>query len=129
VGIVTRDFYKMPVLVAFIIATVVMLTLLVFKRAIPKLYKSVGPILPLIAINSAVFGIILSNAELGYSFIRSMVNSVFASLGYVIVMLIMAGVRERIEYNDIPKPFEGMPILLITAGMMAVAFYGFIGLI
>lgn len=84
---------------------------------------------PLTAANSAVLGIILTNVQVGYSFLRSTVNSVCGCLGFAIAILILAGVRERIAFNDIPKSFEGIPILLVTGGLMAIAFYGFTGLL
>ncbi|MBR2755340.1 MAG: hypothetical protein IKD64_05940 [Lachnospiraceae bacterium] len=83
----------------------------------------------LVIINSAVLGIILNNVEVGYSFIRSTVFSIFGGVGFGIAMILMAGVREKIKYNDIPGPFEGVPILLVTAGLMSIAFYGFTGLL
>lgn len=88
-----------------------------------------GKLLPMILINSAVLGIILTNVQVGYSFLRSMVNSVCGGLGFAVSVLILAGVRERIAYNDVPKPFEGVPILLVVSGLMAIAFYGFTGLL
>lgn len=91
--------------------------------------KIYSQMLPLIIINSAVLGVILNNVQVGYSFLRSAVNSFCGSLGFAIAVIILAGVRERIRYNDVPKPFEGVPILLVTAGLMAIAFYGFTGLL
>ena len=91
--------------------------------------KIYGRILPLIVINSAVLGVILTNVQVGYSFLRSAVNSVCGGLGFAIAVIILAGVRERIAFNDVPKPFEGVPILLVTSGLMAIAFYGFTGLL
>ncbi len=86
-------------------------------------------ILPLVVINSAVLGVILMNVQVGYSFLRSAVNSVCGGLGFAIAVIILAGVRQRIAFNDVPKPFEGVPILLVTSGLMAIAFYGFTGLL
>ncbi len=91
--------------------------------------KIYGRILPLTLINSAVLGVILTNVQVGYSFLRSTVNSVCGGLGFAIAVIILAGVRERIAFNDVPKPFEGVPILLVTSGLMAIAFYGFTGLL
>ena len=91
--------------------------------------KTYSRILPLVVINSAVLGVILMNVQVGYSFLRSTVNSVCGGIGFAIAVIILAGVRERIAFNDVPKPFEGVPILLVTAGLMAIAFYGFTGLI
>lgn len=91
--------------------------------------KIYGRILPLTLLNSAVLGVILTNVQVGYSFLRSTVNSVCGGLGFAIAVIILAGVRERIAFNDVPKPFEGVPILLVTSGLMAIAFYGFTGLL
>lgn len=91
--------------------------------------QSYSRILPLIVINSAVLGIILMNVQVGYGFLRSTVNSVCGGLGFGVAVVILAGVRQKIAFNDIPKPFEGTPILLVTAGLMAIAFYGFTGLL
>lgn len=91
--------------------------------------KNEASLLPLILVNSAVLGVLLTNVQVGYSFLRSMVNSVCGALGFAVAVLILAGVRERIAYNDVPKPFEGVPILLVVCGLMAIAFYGFTGLL
>ena len=101
---------------------------LVKKISVPK-YEKLHPMLTLVIVNSAVLGIILNNVSVGYSFIRSTVFSIFGAIGFGIALILMAGVRERIRYNDVPGPFEGVPILLVTAALMAIAFYGFTGLI
>ena len=101
---------------------------LVKKISVPK-YVKLHPMLTLVIVNSAVLGIILNNVSVGYSFIRSTVFSIFGAIGFGIALILMAGVRERIRYNDVPGPFEGVPILLVTAALMAIAFYGFTGLI
>ena len=99
------------------------------KKISVHLYDHYKELLALVIINSAVLGIILNNVEVGYSFIRSTVFSIFGGVGFGIAMILMAGVREKIKYNDIPGPFEGVPILLVTAGLMSIAFYGFTGLL
>ena len=93
------------------------------------MYDHYRELMSLVLINSAVLGIILNNVVVGYSFIRSTVFAIFGSVGFGIAMIIMAGVREKITYNDVPQPFEGVPILLVTAGLMSIAFYGFTGLL
>ena len=103
--------------------------LFVMKKISVHLYDHYKELLALVIINSAVLGIILNNVEVGYSFIRSTVFSIFGGVGFGIAMILMAGVREKIKYNDIPGPFEGVPILLVTAGLMSIAFYGFTGLL
>lgn len=107
---------------------VIVLKALTDKAAVKKA-AVYSRLLPLVIINSAVLGIILTNVQVGYSFLRSAVNSLFGGLGFLLTVILLAGVRERIKYNDVPKPFEGVPILLVTAGLMAIAFYGFTGLI
>ncbi len=110
-------------------AALVWFVLFVMKKISVHLYDHYKELLALIIINSAVLGIILNNVEVGYSFIRSTVFSIFGGVGFGIAMILMAGVREKIKYNDIPGPFEGVPILLVTAGLMSIAFYGFTGLL
>ena len=94
-----------------------------------KTYLKYKSLFSMIAINSAVLGCIQNNIIVGYSFLRSMVNSFFGALGFGIVVILLTGIRERIQYNDIPRPFEGVPILLVSSGLMAIAFYGFTGMI
>ena len=110
-------------------AALVWFVLFVMKKISVHLYDHYKELLALVIINSAVLGIILNNVEVGYSFIRSTVFSIFGGVGFGIAMVLMAGVREKIKYNDIPGPFEGVPILLVTAGLMSIAFYGFTGLL
>lgn len=117
------------ILFLLIEAALVWLVLYAMKKISVNLYDHYKELLALIIINSAVLGIILNNVEVGYSFIRSTVFSIFGAVGFGIAMILMAGVREKIKYNDIPGPFEGVPILLVTAGLMSIAFYGFTGLL
>lgn len=117
------------ILFLLIEAAFVWLVLFGMKQISVKLYDHYKELLALVLINSAVLGIILNNVEVGYSFIRSTVFSIFGAVGFGIAMVIMASVREKIKYNDIPGPFEGVPILLVTAGLMSIAFYGFTGLL
>ena len=108
---------------------IVVVLIALVNRYFSEKRKVYGRILPLTLINSAVLGVILTNVQVGYSFLRSTVNSVCGGLGFAIAVIILAGVRERIAFNDVPKPFEGVPILLVTSGLMAIAFYGFTGLL
>ncbi len=110
---------------AIITAVLIMLT----KLRNSKRLAPYNRILPLVVINSAVLGVILTNVQVGYSFLRSTVNSVCGSIGFAIAVILLAGIREKIAYNDVPKPFEGVPILLVVSGLMAIAFYGFTGLL
>ena len=96
---------------------------------VPSLYKSLGVYLPLITTNCAVLGVALKNVTNEYNILESVVNGVATAIGFAIALVIMAGIREKIEYNDIPKPFRGSALVLITAGLMAMAFFGFSGVI
>ena len=95
----------------------------------PSLYNSLGVYLPLITTNCAVLGVALKNVQNGYGLVESVVYGVGISIGFFIAIVIMAGIRERIEFNELPKSFKGMPIVLVTAGLMAIAFIGFSGLL
>lgn len=117
------------ILFLLIVAALVWLILFLMKRISSKMYEHYKELMTLVLINSAVLGIILNNVTVGYSFIRSSVFAIFGALGFGIAMIIMAGVRDKIRYNDVPAPFEGVPILLVTAGLMSIAFYGFTGLL
>ena len=95
----------------------------------PGLYQALGVYLPLITTNCAVLGVALLNVQKDYGVLESVVNGFGTAIGFTIAIVIMAGIRERIEGNDIPKAFRGSPIILITAGLMAIAFFGFAGLL
>ena len=99
------------------------------KKSSPSLYKSLGVYLPLITTNCAVLGVALTNVQKDYGILPSVVNGFATAVGFTISIVILAGVRERIEYNDIPESFKGTPIVLVTAGLMAIAFMGFSGII
>jgi electron transport complex protein RnfA len=112
-----------------IIAALVQFVEMFLKRFVTSLYKSLGVYLPLITTNCAVLGVALTNVQKEYSILTSVVNGFATALGFTIAIVILAGIREKTEYNDVPKAFKGMPIVLITAGLMAIAFYGFQGLL
>ena len=97
--------------------------------ALVSLYNALGVFLPLITTNCAVLGVALTNVQNGYSFVQSVVNGVATAVGYTVSIVLLAGIRERIEGNDIPYNFQGSPIVLVTAGLMAIAFFGFSGLL
>ena len=99
------------------------------KKNMVSLYQSLGVYLPLITTNCAVLGVALTNVQKTYNFVESVVNGVGIAVGFTIAIVLLAGVRERIEYNDVPYNFQGSPITLITAGLMSIAFFGFSGLI
>lgn len=112
-----------------IIASLVQFVEMFIKKSSPTLYQALGVYLPLITTNCAVLGVTVLNKDNGYNFIQSMVNGVGAALGFMLAIVLFAGIRERLERNNIPKAFLGFPIALITAGLMAIAFLGFSGLL
>ena len=95
----------------------------------PSLYQSLGVYLPLITTNCAVLGVALINVQESYNVLQGTVNGFATAIGFTLAIVLMASLREKIQYNDIPKSFQGFPIVLITAGLMAIAFFGFSGLI
>lgn len=95
----------------------------------PALYKALGVYLPLITTNCAVLGVALTNVQKNYGILQGIVNGFATAAGFTISIVILAGIREKMQYNDIPKSFRGMPIVLVTAGLMAIAFCGFSGLL
>ena len=121
--------YMQTIVFILVIAALVQLVEMLLKKISPPLYQALGVYLPLITTNCAVLGVAINNIGNGSNFGESMVNSLGTSVGFLIAIVIMAGIRERLEGNDIPKPFRGMPIVLITAGLMAIAFCGFAGII
>jgi len=116
--------------IAFIlsIAVLVQFVEMVIKKAAPELYKALGIYLPLITTNCAVLGVSLLNINENYNFIESIVNGAAAGVGFTLVLVLMAGIRERLEYSKVPKSMKGMPISFIVAGCMALAFLGFSGM-
>lgn len=120
--------YLKTIVFILVIAALVQFVEMFLKRYIPALYKTLGVYLPLITTNCAVLGISITNVESNYTILEGVVNGFATSVGFTVSIVILAGIREKMEYNDIPKPFKGMPIVLITAGLMAIAFCGFSGL-
>ncbi|EFQ24424.1 electron transport complex protein RnfA [Aminomonas paucivorans] len=113
-----------------VIAALVQFVEVVVKKTQPGLYKSLGIFLPLITTNCAVLGVAVINMNQNYGLVESLVNAVGASIGFLLAIVLMAGLRERIETSDtMPRCMRGLPIALVTAGLMAVAFMGFTGLI
>lgn len=121
--------YLNTIVFILVIAALVQFVEMFLKKSIPSLYKSLGVYLPLITTNCAVLGVALINVQKGYTILESVVNGLFTSIGFLIAIVIMAGLREKIEGNDVPESFQGMPIVLITAGLMSIAFFGFAGLV
>ena len=95
----------------------------------PSLYNALGVYLPLITTNCAVLGVALTNVQNEYSILEGVINGIGTSVGFAIAIVIMAGIREKIEYNDVSESFQGTPIVLLTAALMSIAFFGFSGLI
>lgn len=112
-----------------VIAALVQFVEMFLKRFMKTLYQALGVYLPLITTNCAVLGIAITNVQKEYSLLEGTVNGFATSVGFTISIVILAGIRERMQYNDIPKAFRGMPIVLVSAGLMAIAFCGFSGLL
>ena len=121
--------YLKTIVFILVIAALVQFVEMFLKKYMVSLYESLGVYLPLITTNCAVLGVALTNVQKSYSILASVVNGFATAAGFTISIVILAGLREKMEYNDIPKPFQGMPIVLITAGLMAIAFCGFSGLL
>ena len=121
--------YLNTIVFILVIAALVQFVEMFLKKTSPALYEALGVYLPLITTNCAVLGIALTNVQNGYNFIESVVAGFGTAVGFTIAIVIMAGIRERVEENDHPKAFEGFPFALITAGLMSIAFLGFQGLI
>ena len=121
--------YLQTIVFILFIAALVQFVEMFLKKSMPSLYKALGVYLPLITTNCAVLGVALTNVQKEYSIIEGVVNGIGTSVGFLIAIVIMAGIREKMEYNDISESFQGTPIVLITACLMAIAFCGFSGLI
>ena len=121
--------YLQTIVFILVIAALVQFVEMFLKKTMPALYQSLGVYLPLITTNCAVLGVALVNVQKSYNVIQGTVNGLATAIGFTISITLMAGIREKIEYNDIPKSFQGFPIVLLTAGLMAIAFFGFSGLI
>lgn len=121
--------YLQTIVFILIIAALVQFVEMFLKKAMPSLYKALGVYLPLITTNCAVLGVALLNVQNDYNVLQGTVNGFATAVGFTISIVLMAGIREKIAYNDIPKAFQGFPTVLLTAGLMAIAFFGFSGLI
>ena len=119
--------YLKTVAFILVIAMFVQLVEIVMKKMMPPLYKALGVYLPLITTNCAVLGVALLSVQNEYGVLESVVNGIGASLGFLLAIVLMAGIREKLENSNIPEAFKGTPIVLITAGLMAIAFCGFGG--
>lgn len=121
--------YLQTIVFILVIAALVQFVEMFLKKYSQSLYQSLGVYLPLITTNCAVLGVAITNTSNGYGFVASLVNGFATAAGFTIAIVILAGIREKIEYNDIPESFKGTPIVLVTSGLMAIAFSGFAGLI
>lgn len=121
--------YLQTIVFILVIAALVQFVEIMLKKMSPALYQGLGVYLPLITTNCAVLGVALLNVQKDYDVLTSVVSGFGTAIGFTIAIVIMAGIRERMEGNDIPKAFQGSPIVLITAGLMAIAFFGFAGLL
>ena len=120
--------YLNTIVFILVIAALVQLVEMALKKLSHGLYSALGVYLPLITTNCAVLGVALTNVQNGYGLLMSVVAGFGTALGFAIAIVIMAGLREKMAHNDVPKAFQGMPIVLVTAGLLAIAFSGFSGL-
>ena len=121
--------YFQTIVFILVIATLVQFVEIILKRFIPSLHASLGIYLPLITTNCAVLGVTINNITAGYNFLESMISSLGVGLGFLLAMLLFAGVRSKLDDSDAPKCFRGLPVTLIAASIVAMAFYGFAGIV
>ena len=121
--------YLQTIVFILVIAALVQLVEIVLRKYIPALYNSLGIYLPLITTNCAVLGVTILNIDSGYTFAESMVNSFGSGVGFLVAMVMFAGVRSRMESCDIPKFLQGLPITLVAASLVSLSFLGFTGLV
>lgn len=121
--------YLQTIVFILVIAALVQLVEIILKKYMVSLYNALGIYLPLITTNCAVLGVVLLNVENGYTFGESIVSSLGAGLGFMVAMIMFAGVRERLEGADIPKSLQGLPITLVSASLVSMSFLGFTGLV
>lgn len=121
--------YLQTIVFILVIASLVQFVEMVIKKISPALYEAMGVFLPLITTNCMVLGVAILNIEEGYTLIETITNAVGASLGFFLAIILLAGLRERLEIADIPEALSGFPITLVATGLMAIAFFGFAGLV
>ena len=121
--------YLNTIVFILVIAALVQIVEMFLKKFVPSLYNALGVYLPLITTNCAVLGVALNNVQDDYNILEGVVNGFATGVGYLIAIVLLAGIREKMEYNDIPESFKGMPIVLLTSALMSIAFFGFSGLI
>ncbi len=120
--------YLQTIVFILVIAALVQFVEMFLKKSMPALYESLGVFLPLITTNCAVLGVSLNSVTRGYSILMSVVYGLGTAVGFTIAIVILAGIREKMEYNEISESWSGMPIVLVTAGLMSIAFFGFSGI-
>ena len=121
--------YLQTIVFILVIACLVQFVEMFLRKAVPSLYQALGVYLPLITTNCAVLGVALTNVQKEYGIFTGIVNGLATAIGFLIAIVIMAGIREKIEYCDVPESFKGTPIVLVTACLMSIAFFGFSGVI
>ncbi len=121
--------YLQTIVFILVIACLVQFVEMFLKKSMPSLYQALGVYLPLITTNCAVLGVALTNVQKSYNILEGVINGIGISVGFLVAIVILAGIREKMEYNDISESFQGTPIVLITSALMAIAFFGFSGLI
>ena len=121
--------YMQTIVFILVIAALVQFIEIVLKKLIPSLHKSLGVYLPLITTNCAVLGVTINNITDGYNFVESIVSSLGCGLGFLLAMVLFSGVRSRIEESQIPESFRGLPVTLIAASFLSLAFFGFAGIV
>ena len=120
--------YLQTIVFILLIAALVQFVEMFLKKTMPSLYQALGVYLPLITTNCAVLGVALTNVQKEYNVLQGTVNGFATAVGFTISIVILASIREKMEYNDVPESFKGMPIVLVSAGLMAIAFCGFSGI-
>lgn len=120
--------YLQTIAFILIIASLVQFVEMAIQKTSPSLYKALGVFLPLITTNCAVLGVAIINIQTGYNFIETIVNGFSVAVGFSLALVLLAGIREKLEFNNIPKSFQGVPIAFVTAGLLAMAFMGFSGM-
>lgn len=121
--------YMQTIAFILIIATLVQFIEIFLKKVIPALHKSLGVYLPLITTNCAVLGVTINNITDGYNFLESMVSSLGVGLGFLLAMVLFSGMRSRIEESEVPESFKGLPVTLVAASFISMAFFGFAGIV
>ena len=121
--------YLRTITFILVIASLVQLVEIILKKYIPALYNSLGVYLPLITTNCAILGVALLNVESGYNFVESLIGSLGAGVGFMLAMVIFTGVRSRVDQAKPPKSFEGLPLTLVAAALVALSFTGFGGIV